>query len=349
MVTVVQNVQVLLLAGVLLAACLAKLAVREPVAAAPHAHGGMRVHGVPVAQRPARALLLLRGRRAGIVLGLVEGVLGLALLLSSELLVRIVAAAGFAGATWAVLELRARRPEAGCGCFGGLSAKRVGRRSVLRAMLFTTAAVASLGASRAGVEVPRLGTGRVAGVLLLELALFASLSPELAVLCGRGRGGVRARALILRRRARRDVPCERRHSPLSETLATLYASSAWLGFENALVSAEPSDIWREGCHRFLVYPARFHDTDMDIVFAVSTAARARDVRHALVPSEAPSPGRDQHRHETSTARGVPAPNGLARGETRGERSLRRGGLRRGRSVRGRERSLRLSRGIARQP
>ncbi|MEV5573543.1 MauE/DoxX family redox-associated membrane protein [Spirillospora sp. NPDC052269] len=289
MVTVVQNVQVLMLAGVLLAACLAKLAVREPAAAGPHAHGGLRVHGVPVAQRQARVVLLLRGRRAGLVLGLVEGLLGLALLLSSQLLVRVVATIGFAGATWAVLELRARRPEAGCGCFGGLSMKRVGRRSVLRAMLFTAAAVVSLGASRAGVEVPRLGTGRVMGVLALELALFASLSPELAVLCGRGRGGARARALVLGRRARRDVPCERRQSPLSETFATLYASSAWITFENSLVSATPLDIWREGCHRFLVYRVRLHETDMDIVFAVSTAARDRDVRHALLPLPTPDP------------------------------------------------------------
>ncbi|MFC5186638.1 MauE/DoxX family redox-associated membrane protein [Actinomadura harenae] len=289
MVTVVENVQVLLLAGVLLAACLAKLAVREPVADVPHGHGGLRVHGVPVAQRPARALLLLRGRRAGLVLGLVEGVLGLALLLSSQFLVRVVATIGFAGATWAVMELRAHRPEAGCGCFGGLSVKRVGRRSVVRAMLFTAAAVVSLGASRAGLEVPRLGTGRVAGVLALELALFASLSPELAVLCGRGRGDARARALAVGRRARRDVPCERRHSPIEETLATLHASGAWLTFENSLVSAAPLDVWREGCHRFLVYRARLRDTDMDLVFAVSTAARARTVDHALLPLQATPP------------------------------------------------------------
>ncbi|WP_199486313.1 hypothetical protein [Actinomadura logoneensis] len=285
MVTVVEDVQVLLLAGVLLAACLAKLAVREPVAAASHGHGGTRVHGVPIAHRPAHVLLLLRGRRGGIALGLAEGVLGLALLLSSQLLVRVVAAVGFAGATWAVLELRARRPEGGCGCFGGLSVKRVGRRSVLRAALFTTAAVVSLGASRSGVDVPRLDDVRVAGVLLLELALFASLSPELALLCRL----VHRRARTFGRRAHRDVPCGRRPSPLAETLATLHASSAWLVFENALVSAVPLDVWREGCHRFLVYRARLHGTDMDIVFAVSTAARDREVRHALLPARAPAP------------------------------------------------------------
>ncbi|MEV4252040.1 hypothetical protein AB0J52_02605 [Spirillospora sp. NPDC049652] len=291
MVTVVQNVQVLLLAGVLLAACLAKLAVREPVAATPHRHAGVRVHGVPIAQRPAHVLLLLRGRRAGITLGMAEGLLGLALLLSSGILVRVVAAVGFACATWAVLELRARRPEAGCGCFGGLSAKRVGRRSVLRAALFTAAAVVSLGASHPGVDVPRLEHGgRVTGVLLLELALFASLSPELAFLCRLGRGGGRphGRARGLGRRTRQDVPCERRASPLSETLATLHASSAWLTFENALVSAVPMDVWREGCHRFLVYRARLHGTEVDIVFAVSTAARAREVRYALLPNAAPA-------------------------------------------------------------
>ncbi|MFC4908530.1 MauE/DoxX family redox-associated membrane protein [Actinomadura gamaensis] len=407
MVTLVQNVQVLLLAGVLLAACLAKLAVRDPVSADSRARDRFRVHGVPVAERPTRALILLRDRRAGIVLGLVEGTLGLALLLSSHLWLRVVAAVGFAGATWAVLELQAHRPEAGCGCFGGLSTKRVGRRSVVRATLFTAAAVVSLGASRAGVEVPRLGWGRVAGVLSLELALFASLSPELALLCQRARQHARALHRVpgheryhhnheladghqhghahdlthgpedayahgLRREneharaqgheheppqnqahglspevgqaqarerepepaserehslgheqkhrpehrlgldhaddpaqeqwrqherglglgrvggafgllARRDVPCERRRSPIAETLGTLYASSAWLEFENALVSAVPLDVWREGCHRFLVYAARLDGVDVEIVFAVSTAARGREVRHAVLP------------------------------------------------------------------
>jgi hypothetical protein len=248
-VTVFQNTQVLLLASVLLIACLAKLMVREPASS--------QAQGVP----------LRRSRPVSVGLGLTEGGLGLALLLTSHVSVRLATTVAFAIATWAVGELRVRRPDAGCGCFGGLSTKRVDRRSVARAMLFTVAALASITAPHAGVDVLRYGTAQVGLVLAVELAVFAALSPELSVL--------------LQRHA--PEPCERRRSTLAESLATLHDSAVWVQHEDEVVSATPLDVWREGCWRFLVYPARVDEQPMEIVFAVSTAQRERDVRMVLVP------------------------------------------------------------------
>ncbi|MDL4816904.1 MauE/DoxX family redox-associated membrane protein [Actinomadura opuntiae] len=275
-----QNTQVLLLALVLLAACLAKLAVRERAADAPD-----HVHGVPVPAGLAGLTALRRSRGLNVGLGLGEGVLGLALLVTSQFSVRLATTLAFAAATWVVGELRVRRPDAGCGCFGGLSAKRVGRRSVLRALLFTGAGVASLGAPMAGLDVLRAERAQVGPVLIVELALFAALSPELPELLGRGRG----RRPHTRGLGRPEAPCERRRSPLPETYAALYDSPAWVAHENAVASALPLDVWREGCWRFLVYPARVDGRDMEIVFAVSTAERNRAVRAALVPARVSSP------------------------------------------------------------
>ena len=273
----IQNTQVLLLATVLLAACLAKLLVHPSPAAA--AAAVERVHGVPLPDRVRRATALRQSRRLSVGVGLTEGTLALALLVTSHMSVRVATTVAFATATWVVGELRVHRPDAGCGCFGGLSAERVRRRSVVRATLFTAAAILALGAPHAGVEVLREGPEQVAPVFTVELALFAALSPELAAL-------VRRRGRLGRRRP--VTPCERRRSPLAETYARLHRSAAWAEAENSVASAVPVDVWREGCWRFVVFPARVDGRDTEIVFAVSTAERSRTVRAAPVPP--PDPG-----------------------------------------------------------
>ncbi|WP_207936608.1 MauE/DoxX family redox-associated membrane protein [Actinomadura sp. KC216] len=277
MVTAFQNTQVLLLATVLLAACLAKLTVREPAGHASH-----HVHGVPVPAGLARLTALRGSRGMAVGLGLGEGVLGLALLVSSHFGVRLATTVAFAAATWVVGELRVRRPDAGCGCFGGLSARKVERRTVLRAALFTGAAVAALGAPLPGLYVLLDVQAQVGLVLAVELALFAALSPELSALVER-RG-------LPHGTGRAAMPCERRRSPIEETYATLYDSPAWVEHENVVASAVPLDVWREGCWRFVVFPARVHERDVEIVFAVSTAERDRTVRSALVPPDLPPDG-----------------------------------------------------------
>ncbi|MFE9106490.1 MauE/DoxX family redox-associated membrane protein [Actinomadura geliboluensis] len=272
MVTAFQNTQVLLLAAVLLAAGAAKLIVRERTAGAPPDH----VHGVPVPAGLARLTALRGSRGMAVGLGFGESVLGLALLVTSHLSVRLATTVAFAAATWVVGELRVRRPDAGCGCFGGLSGKRVGRRSVLRAVLFTGAAVASLGAPLAGVDVLRDVQVQVGLVFAVEVALFAALSPELA-------------ELAERRRRPAGLPSERRRSPLAETYAALYASAAWAEHENAIASAVPLDMWREGGWRFVAFAGRVDDRDVEIVFAVSTAERDRTVRSAIAVPDLSAP------------------------------------------------------------
>ncbi|GAA0542423.1 MauE/DoxX family redox-associated membrane protein [Actinomadura livida] len=261
-----------LLAAVLLAACLAKLMVREQGVEAPD-----HVHGVPVPAAIARLSALRDSRGMTVGLGVGEGLLGLALLVTSHPSVRLATTVAFAAATWVVSELRVGRPDAGCGCFGGLSGRRVGRRSVLRAVLFTCAAIASLQAPHAGLDVLRNVEVLVGLVLAVEVALFAALSPELSALLGR-RG-------LPPGQGRPVMPCERRRSPIEETYATLYDSAAWVEHENVVTSALPLDVWREGCWRFLVFPARVDDREMEVVFAVSTAERGRTVRAALVAPE----------------------------------------------------------------
>ncbi|MGI5418246.1 MauE/DoxX family redox-associated membrane protein [Actinomadura luteofluorescens] len=274
MVTAIQNTQVLLLAAVLLVACLAKLTVREQAADAPD-----HVHGVPVPARLARLSALRRNRGMTVGLGIGEGMLGLALLVTSHLSVRLATTVAFAAATWVVGELRVHRPDAGCGCFGALSAKKVDRRSVLRAMLFTCAAIVSLGAPHAGVDVLRDVPAQVGLMFAVEVALFVALSPELAELAGR------------HRRPRAAVPCERRQSPMPETYARLYDSSAWAEHENTIKTAVPLDVWREGCWRFVAFPGRVSERDVEIVFAVPTSERDGNVRSAVVASEASAPVR----------------------------------------------------------
>ncbi|MEU5881148.1 MauE/DoxX family redox-associated membrane protein [Spirillospora sp. NPDC047279] len=288
MVTVVLNTQVLILAAVLLAACLAKLTIREPAETAPD-----HVHGVPVPAKLSRATALRQSRQVNVGLGLTEGLLALGLLVTSHFSVRLATTVTFAAATWVVGELRVHRPDAGCGCFGGLSTKRVGRRSVIRAVLFTAAAVASLGAPHAGLTVLAGVEAQVILVLAVELALFAALSPELSALLER-------RGL----RHRPAEPCERRRSPMTETLSRLRDSADWLRYEDSLVSATPLDVWRERCWRFLTYSARIDDQHVEIVFAVSTAARDHTVRSAMTP-----PAGDTAATE-APASGTPALRGL---------------------------------------
>ena len=51
----------------------------------------------------------------------------------------------FCTAVAALAELRTRRPDAGCGCFGDLSSTPVSWRTITRAALLGAAALASIG------------------------------------------------------------------------------------------------------------------------------------------------------------------------------------------------------------
>ena len=251
MVETFQEVQLPLLACILISACLAKLAIREPddtIGAGTLA--GLRRHRVAV-----------------VTVAAIEGGLGVGLLVTDHPAARSGAVVVFFVATLVVLELRGRKANEGCGCFGGLSTTPVGLRTVLRAFLFLLAALAVAGVPATGVDVIRHGTGWHGAIVVGELAVLAALSPEIGV-------------LLARRRQR--VPCEHRTVPLPETFAILHASEQWRTYAPLIVTADPVDVWRELCWRFLAYRGREDDEDVEIVFAVSTEERNPPVRAAIV-------------------------------------------------------------------
>ncbi|NUP01185.1 MAG: hypothetical protein HOW71_39755 [Nonomuraea sp.] len=170
----------------------------------------------------------------------------------------------FALSTYVLVELRRRRPDAGCGCFGEVSSAPVGVRSIGRTVVLTGMSALSLAAPAPGwVALTHPSWLTAAGVALLVL-----LSPEIEELVDR----VRFRA-----------PCEQRPGPPEQVmLARLRSSGPWRAHQEALTSAEPYDSWRELCWRFFAFTGRDHD---DVVFAVYLSGRRPVVRVAVVDAD----------------------------------------------------------------
>lgn len=190
-----------------------------------------------------------------------ETVLAAGLLLTTHPLFRWGTVCFFALSTYVLLELRRRRPDAGCGCFGEVSSAPVGLRSIGRTVALTGMAGMSVWAPVAGwAAMAHPSWYAAAGV-----ALLAILSPEIEELIDR---------------ARYRAPCEQRRGPAeSVTLSRLRSSGTWRAHRDELVSAEPYDTWRELCWRFYAFRNREED---DVVFAVYLSGRRPAVRMAVV-------------------------------------------------------------------
>ncbi|MEV0234710.1 MauE/DoxX family redox-associated membrane protein [Nonomuraea sp. NPDC050786] len=220
--------------------------------------GGLSRLG-PAALVPGRmqtlALLICAGGEVALAAGL---------LVTTHPIFRWGTVAFFALSTYVLLELRRRRPDAGCGCFGEVSAAPVGLRSIGRTLVLTGMAGLSAWAPVPGWQaVTHPSWLTAAGVVVLAL-----LSPEIEELIDR----VRFRA-----------PCEQRRGPAeSVTLARLKSSGTWRAHEGELTSAVPYDTWRELCWRFFAF--RNHAQD-DVVFAVYLSGRRPAVRMAVVSGE----------------------------------------------------------------
>ncbi len=192
---------------------------------------------------------------------------------------RVAAAAFFLVAGSALIELRGRRPNLGCGCFGDLSTRPPGLRSIARAAALTVAALISV--NTPALYLPPRGQGAVLflGLVAGEVALLVALSPEVGE--------------TLVRLGYAD-PCERRSLPAARTLAALHRSRPWRRYRSGIITAEPADVWRELCWRYLAFPYRQHGgdagPDADIVFAVEVKRRRPAVRAAVVP-RVPGAGR----------------------------------------------------------
>jgi hypothetical protein len=144
-------------------------------------------------------------------------------------------------ATWGVFNV----PEASCGCFGAKS-EPVSPRTAVRAGLLALLALGGTpwwDASPAGFAL-----ALVAGAVLV------ALTPEL-----------RSREARLHVN---EAVCAHRPAPLRATLAQLRRSTLWADARDYLATDAPSEQWRDGCWRYLAYPATYDGEDATAVFAL---------------------------------------------------------------------------------
>jgi hypothetical protein len=80
-------------------------------------------------------------------------------------------------------------------------------------------------------------------------------------------------------------PCELRRMPVGRTMSALHASSQWRRYARQVSAGMPSDVWREGCWRFVVYPGYARGRPVDIVFAVYLQPRRPAVRAAVLDAD----------------------------------------------------------------
>ncbi|MFD3687099.1 MauE/DoxX family redox-associated membrane protein [Nocardiopsis sp. NPDC058631] len=203
--------------------------------------------------------------------GLLEVGLAVGLLTLTGLpgdVVRAATGAVFAASVVVLVLARRRDPEAGCGCFGGLSRAPIGWRTLTRAGLLSVAALATPGLEPSGWQVATAPTPPHAWVLGAALLLLVLLSPELRE--------------VAVRTVRRE-PCEQREYSMRRTLRRLRRSDVWRTNENVMIKSEPDDVWRHGCWRFLRYDGMRHGRRTDVVYAVRIGGRRRtSVRAVLV-------------------------------------------------------------------
>ncbi len=181
----------------------------------------------------------------------------------------------FLVATCSLLELRAARPDVGCGCFGDFSHAPVNWRTLTRSALL---ALAGLATHRPG-PAPACRTAKRAALGCSACsppnsALVACLSPELG------------EALV---RLGYSEPCELRVMPADRTLTALRRSKQWRRHAGLITADVPSDDWRELCWRYLVFPARYGDREAEIVFAVFLRQRRPQIHAALVDAATGQP------------------------------------------------------------
>ncbi|HYZ56122.1 MAG TPA: MauE/DoxX family redox-associated membrane protein [Streptosporangiaceae bacterium] len=181
--------------------------------------------------------------------------------------VRVGTAVLFLTAVGGLVELRERRPDMGCGCFGDLSATPVGLRTIARSALLALAALATVG--QPAWQMPTSDSAAVLRIVILalEVILIAALSPEIG------------EALV---RLGYSEPCEVRRVSVDRTLAALSGSAPWRRYARMVTTASPVDMWREGCWRYVVYPGKAGHRSIEIIFAVYLRSRRPQVRVALL-------------------------------------------------------------------
>jgi hypothetical protein len=261
----VREVQIPLLAAMLLGAAGTKFVQM------------LRSDSVGVAFGPTALFPAHLRRPAAVVLCFVEFGLGAGLVVTAGPIgsgapaetIRLASCVLFVVATCALIELRANRPEVGCGCFGDLSKAPVSARALARSALLALAGLATIGLPPI-VNLPTsIGAIQLLALLLAETVIIGALSPEIG------------ESLI---RLGYSEPCELRDVPSQRTLAALRRSRPWRRYSPLITSAAPADVWRELCWRYVVYPSSHEGRPAELVFAVYLQQRRPAVRAVLVDS-----------------------------------------------------------------
>lgn len=263
MLTAIREVQIPLISVLMLGACSAKLT------------RALRTRSMDEGLGPTALFPLRMRRHLAMAFCAVECGLGIGLIVTAGHLgagpaadgIRFGAGLLFLVATSALAELRAARPDVGCGCFGDFSTAPVSGRTLARSALLSAAALSTIGLHP--VSLPKAGseTIRMLVILLVELGLLAALSPELG------------EALI---RLGYSEPCELRTLPTDRTLAALRRSKHWRRHADLVTADVPTDVWRELCWRYVVFPARCGDQNTEIVFAIFLRHRRPAIHAAMV-------------------------------------------------------------------
>ncbi|HEV2373532.1 MAG TPA: MauE/DoxX family redox-associated membrane protein [Streptosporangiaceae bacterium] len=266
MISAIREVQAPLLAVILLAACATKLYRVLRVRSVWQVLGATALFP-PKLRRPATMALCMTELFLGISLIVTAGQAGVGGWATG---VRLATACLFLVGMCALAEMRERRPDLGCGCFGDFSSKPPGMRSIARAGLLTAATVASVGVPP--LELPSPGGAALGfGIVLAELLVLAFMSPEVG------------EAL---QRLGYSAPCELRSFPAYRARSCLRRSRAWRRYSAVLVSDSPADMWRELCWWYAVYPAHDAGQDCAVVFAVEVKPHRPAIRAVMVPRSA---------------------------------------------------------------
>ena len=261
-----RGLQVLMLAAMLLGGCAGKGArvIRDRSFAPAFGPAGPAGLFPWRLRRPIMIAMCVLESGLGLALFVTAGRFGAGLPATA---VRSMTALFFLVATGTLYEVRQRRPDVGCGCFGDISDTPIGLRTIVRAGLLCLAAAVAVGAPPLRMPSSLREAAWSMGVLGLELVLIALLSPEI------GQIGVRLGY---------SEPCELRRLPVARTMASLRGSSQWRRYADRIVEDAPTDVWREGCWRFVVFPGLADGRPVDIVFAVYLQARRPAIRVAVI-------------------------------------------------------------------
>ncbi|WP_283139636.1 MauE/DoxX family redox-associated membrane protein [Rhizohabitans arisaemae] len=218
------------------------------------------------------AILIRETWRAPAMVSCALGEFTLAALLmaGTHSLVRWLTAAFFAVSTFVLVELRRRRPDVGCGCFGEVSSTPVGLRAISRTVVLTLLALGTVGVHQSGWQlVSGLGLLHVLGLAVVVGTLLL-VSPELEETVAR---------------LRYQAPCELRPVDHGRGLEKLRSSATWRTHRPLLTSDRYTDSWRELCWRFMVFPGEAEGRPVDVVFAVFLSGRRPPIRVAVIDSD----------------------------------------------------------------